>query len=190
MTYFVRLLLYVVFWAVSILLAPFLPAFAVMRDGPADNNQRQGIEPRLPLWLGWFDTSVDNSLWGDSGWRTKHCPNSWDTYGGMVRWLWRNAACGFSWSVLAQAVSAYESFAVTSSGCGLALDKGRRQQGWFRITTAGPAWQYRLVKEWAGLQFSFEAGWLIDVYLKDSQAIKQQPKALFLFQPSIRRINP
>lgn len=190
MTFAIRLLAYLVFWVVAMVLAPFLPAFAVMRDGPVDNKHKRGIEPRLPPRLSWFDTSTDNSLWGDLGWRTKHCPNHWGSYIGMVCWLWRNAACGFSWSVLAHAVAVDESFSLTSSGCGLDLDKSRRQQGLFKIVSTLGAWQYRWVKEWRGLQFSFEAGWLLDVYIKDRQAIHYQPKAIFMFQPSIRRIKP
>lgn len=190
MIYRLKLLAYAVFWLLAMLLALFLPAFAVMRDGPSDNKLRRGIEPRLPIWLGWFDTSIDNSLWGDLGWRTKHCPKYWNTYFGMVRWLWRNAACGFSWSVLAHTVIGDELFILTSSGCGLDLDKSRQQQGWFKITSSQGAWQYRWVKEWRGLQFSFESGWLLDVYIKDRQAIHYQPKAIFMFQPSIRRIKP
>lgn len=192
MTFAIRLLAYLVFWVVAMVLAPFLPAFSVMRDGPADNNHRRGIEPRLPVWLAWFDTSTDNSLWGDLGWRTEHCPNHWDSYPGMVCWLWRNAACGFSWSVLAHTVTADETFSawLVNSGGTLYFDKSRRQQGWFKITSSRGAWQFRWIKEWLGWQWSFESGWLLDVYVLDRNAIDRQPKAIFMFQPSARRIKP
>lgn len=185
--YLMLLIAYLVFFIVAMLLAPVLPLFAELRDGPADNANKKAIEPRLPRWLFWFDTSTDNSLWGDTGWRTKHCPDHWDTYWGMVQWLWRNPACGFSWSVIAHAVDLAETFAITSSGCGLDLDKGRQQQGWFDIRSDHGAFQFRWVKEWRSLQLSFEAGWLLDVYLKDRQAVHYQPKATFMFQPGLRK---
>lgn len=186
MRFILLLAVYLVFYVVAMLAAPLLPAFASMRNGPADNANKEAIEPRLPSWLFWFDTSTDNSLWGDTGWRTKHCPNHWDTYLGMVLWLWRNPAAGFCWSVLAHAVDLAETFTVESSGCGLDLDKGRNQQGWFLVRSNFGAFQFRWVKAWRSLEFSFEAGWLLDVYVKDRQAIHYQPLAHFGFQPQIK----
>lgn len=185
--YLILLFAYLMFFIVAMLMAPLLPLFSTLRDGPADNANKRAVEPRLPRWLFWFDTSTDNSLWGDAGWRTKHCPEHWDSYWGMVLWLWRNPACGFSWSVIAHAVDLDETFSARSSGCGLDLDKGRQQEGWFLIQSNQGAFQRRWVKEWHGLQLSFEAGWLLDVYLKDRQAIHYQPKAIFMFQPGIRK---
>jgi hypothetical protein len=180
------LIAYLAFFILAMLLAPVLPLFAQRRDGPVNNANNRAVEPRLPRWLFWFDTSTDNSLWGDAGWRTKHCPKYWNSYRGMVLWLWRNPACGFAWSVIARNVDSTETFTVKSSGCGLDLDKGRHQQGWFKIKSDRGAFQYRWVKECCGRQLSFEAGWLLDVYVKDKQAIHCQPKASFMFQPGIR----
>lgn len=187
--YVFSLVAFVIVYLVGMLLAPVLPMFARMRSGPSDNGNATAIEPRLPRWLFWFDTSTDNSLWGDAGWRTKHCPGRWNTYFGMVLWLWRNCACGFSWRVIAHRVNVAEVFALSSSGCGLALDKGRQQQGWYLIRSDRGAFQLRWVMEWRGLQFSFEGGWLLSVYLKDRQAIHYKPLALFCFQPGIRKIK-
>ncbi len=153
---------------------------------------RRGVvlQPRLPAWLFWFDTATDNSLWGDTGWRTLHCPKRWGTLAGMVGWLWRNPAAGFSWSVIAHAVDLAETFTVTSSGCGLVLDKGQPgQQGWYLVRSSLGAFQFRWVKELGPLQLSFEAGWLLDVYVKDPQAIHYQPKAIFMFEPTIRGLK-
>lgn len=187
--YLTLLVAYLLFFIVAMLAAPILPLFASMRDGPADNGNKTAVEPRLPGWLFWFDTSTDNGLWGDTGWRTKHCPEHWDSYWGMVLWLWRNPGAGFCWSVLAHPVDLAETFALSSSGCGLNLNKGRQQQGWFLIRSDFGAFQFRWVKEWRGRQLSFEAGWLLDVYLKDRQAIHYQPKAIFSFEPTIRRLK-
>lgn len=177
---------YVVFYLVAMLLAPVLPAFAVMREGPADNNNRQAIEPRLPAWLFWFDTSYDNGLWGDTGWRTKHCQKWWGTYFGMVRWLWRNAACGFCWSVLARKIDQAETFTYTHSGNGLDVDKGQGKFGWYFIKSSRGAFSLRWCREWNWLIFNFEAGWLLDIYVKSEQAKIDHPRAAFQFQPQIK----
>lgn len=73
------------FTALAYLLAPALPAFA--KDG------------WLPNWLWWFQTP-DNSLDGDDGWKAKPLWGA-PRYLRRVLWLWRNAAYGFSWGVLA-----------------------------------------------------------------------------------------
>lgn len=187
--YIVSLALYFVMLVVAILLAPLLPAFAVMRDGPADNGNKTEVGPRLPSCLFWFDTSTDNSLWGDTGWRTRHCPKGWSTWFGMVRWLWRNPAAGFCWSIISTPIYLSDIFELSSSGCGLDLDKGRCQQGWFMIRSNAGAFQFRWVKEWLGLQFSFEAGWLLDLYMKDRQAVHYEPTAIFAFEPQVRRVR-
>ena len=58
------LLALVVMTIVAWIVTPILPAFAKPRLGPIDNNHGQAVEPRLPLWLAWFDTP-DNSLLGE-----------------------------------------------------------------------------------------------------------------------------
>ena len=177
------LFIYIPFFLIAMLLAIVLPLFAVMRDGPADNGHQTAVEPRLPKWLFWFDTSTDNGLWGDAGWRSKHCPGLWGSYWGMVAWLWRNPACGFAWSVLSHLVSSDEQFELTSSGCGLDLDKGRGQQGWFKIRSSRGAFQFRWGKNWAGRQWSLETGWLLDIYIKDPSLKITRARSPFSFQP-------
>ena len=181
--YLCLLFIYIPFFIIAMLLAILLPMFAVMREGPADNGNRVAIEPRLPAWLFWFDTTADNGLWGDEGWRNGHCPRRWGSYLGMVAWLWRNPACGFAWSVLSHMVASNETFSMTSSGCGLDLDKGRGQQGWFKVTSSRGAFQFRWVRNWAGRQWSLEAGWLLDVYIKSPELQLSRPRAPFSFQP-------
>ena len=172
------------------LLAPVLPLFAKMRDGPVDNNNGYGVEPRLPKWLSWFDTSYDNSLWGDHGWKTKHCPEFWNTYLGMVLWLWRNPAAGFCWQVLAANIDLSEEFILTDSGNGMNVDKGQGTFGWFKITASSGYFQYRVVKKlWGDKAWTFECGWLLDNYMKDREARVKHPRAVFQFQPQIRTVK-
>ena len=185
--YLLTLAIYIAFYLLSLLIAPLLPAFAHMRDGPINNGNGTGIGPRLPNWLYWFDTSYDNSLWGDGGWREQHCPNYWGVYLGMILWLWRNPACGFCWSVLAHTIAADETFSYTDSGNGLDVDKGKGKFGWYLIKSSRGAFSLRWCREWHGLIRSFEAGWLLDVYINDPEATAQHPKATFQFQPQIKK---
>ena len=143
--------------------------------------------PRLSNWLSWFDTSYDNSLWGDHGWRTKHYPNYWQTYLGMVLWLWRNPAAGFCWSVLSRKSLLDDAYTVSHSGNGLDVDKGHGKYGWYFIRCARDgAFSLRWCKQVGPKVLSFEAGWLLDVYVKDAQYAKQAPLATFQFQPQIK----
>lgn len=86
------------FATLNLILAPVLPLFREWRLGPVDNANAYRVEPRLPWWLTWFDTS-DNSLYGDGGWKNEHC-KAYDSYFGMVRWLWRNGGHNFNYKVL------------------------------------------------------------------------------------------
>lgn len=184
--YLLLLSIYIPFYLLAMLLAPVLPMFAELRDGPVDNANGQGVAPRLPTWLSWFDTSKDNSLWGDEGWRIKHCPAYWNTYLGMVLWLWRNPACGFCWSVLAFDVKPDEFFHLSHSGNYLEVDKGSGHYGWYFIRSSGGAFSLRWCKKVGRKVLSFEAGWLLDVYLKDYAARQRYPRAPFQFQPQIK----
>jgi len=51
---------------------------------------------RLPRWLCWFQT-YDHNLYGGLDWQAEN-PN-YTTYCSMVRWLWRNPAGTFSYTV-------------------------------------------------------------------------------------------
>lgn len=188
--YLLLLCIYSPFYFLAMLLAPVLPLFAELRNGPIDNNNGFGVEPRLPKWLSWFDTSYDNGLWGDHGWRTKHCPKYWFTYLGQVLWLWRNPAAGFCWKVLAAKIDSSTTFTVTDSGNGLNVDKGQGTFGWFRIESSTGHFQYRVVKKlWGNKAWTFECGWLLDNYVKSPSAFDTIPKALFQFQPQIRTVK-
>lgn len=84
----------------AMIIAPILPFFATVKDGPLLNNTSHGLGARLPSWLSWFMTP-DNSLDGDGGWMTEHwmwrfnLPPKLCTYVGRVGWLWRNPAYSF-----------------------------------------------------------------------------------------------
>lgn len=188
--YVLYLLVYLVVYVVAMLIAPLLVLFGRMEEGLCDNANKTLTEPRLPRWLYWFSTNEDNSLWGDTGWRTMHCPKYWGAYWGMVGWLWRNAACGFGWSVIAHRVSAGETFTVeTSEECDLSLDKSQWRTGWYKIRSSSGAFQFRWVRVVNGrYRFDFEAGWLLDPYVRNMEsAMREHPRATFMFQPGFRR---
>ena len=108
----------------------------------------------------------------------------------MVLWLWRNPAAGFCWQVLAAEINQSETFTLEDSGNGLNVDKGQGTFGWFKITSSSGYFQYRVVKNLCGNKaWTFECGWLLDNYLKDSKAIVKHPKAVFQFQPQIRTVK-
>jgi len=135
MKYALCLCLYVPVWLFGILAAPILPLLAKPRDGGLDNNHTHGVEPRLPVWLAWLDTP-DNSLYGDAGHKRRH-PN-YTRHMPQVFWLWRNAACGLCWTVLAHRMKPGE--VITTNGA-------------LTVTSNG-AWQYKCGK--------IDIGWLLD----------------------------
>lgn len=184
--YLFLLCIYIPFYLLAMLVAPVLPLFSELRNGPIDNSNGEGVEPRLPGWLFWFDTSTDNSLWGDHGWQTKHCQRYWNTYWGMVLWLWRNPAAGFCWSVLSYPIDLAETFTITDSGNGLNVDKGQGKYGWYYIESSSDAFSFRWCKKVGTKVLSFEAGWLLDIYIKDPAAKLLHPRATFQFQPQIK----
>ena len=177
----VYLLLSLIADVLAWLLAPVLPLFARPQNGWCDNRNRIAVEPRLPDWLVWCQTP-DNSLFGDAGWRTKHCRDYWDSYLGMVRWLCRNRAYGFSWSVLAAPVVA--PFVADVAG-DLSIDDGAGICGALHIRY-GCYWQRKRVRRIGSLIVMLNVGWLLDPYAKSPGLALDQPRALFIFSPRIK----
>lgn len=121
---------------VNVFLAPFLPLFA------SENGW-------LPKWLSWFQTD-DNSLDGDSGWKTEHYVG-WPRYLKRVLWLYRNPTYGFARTVCGFQVQ--PGFKYLCNGdeavSNLPLTEGKV----FRTITnpdGSIAWQWYYVKAWPG----------------------------------------
>lgn len=165
MRYFLLLPCWLVMEALGKTLWTLFPAFASKRLGPADNGNSYAVEPRLPKWLAWFDTP-DNSLWGDTGWRTIHCPN-WNSYWGMALWLFRNSSTGFSRSVLASLVHQED---IRWSG-NPHISSDRNVVGVFKASDGNGAWQYKRVFPLAGKFVGINLGWNIDPMVKDKSAV-------------------
>jgi hypothetical protein len=171
MRYFLYLMLYVPVQLFAYLITPILPAFRVLRLGHSDNSNAYLVEPRLPLWLSWFDTS-DNSLWGDHGWQTKHCPE-YASYWGMVKWLYRNSLYGFKWSVMSMPIQHTRKMIGNPQ-----IDYHSKTFGTMRITQPNGAWQYKSVRPFLGKILVLNFGWLLD----DTS----QERALWMFSPRIK----
>jgi hypothetical protein len=56
--YVLLLSCYIPFYLLAMLLAPVLPIFAKNTYGPIGNNNGFAVEPRLPRWLEWFNTTI------------------------------------------------------------------------------------------------------------------------------------
>ena len=164
---------------IAFFITPFLPAFAVWRDGPIDNNNRTGKEFRLPLWLSWFDTP-DNSLFGDNNWNMTHDGG----YLSQVAWLYRNSLYGFKWGFLSAPVDQPITYVGDPS-----INRNNGKCGVFKAQM-GKYWEYKIVKKIYGNRgIMFDFGWLLNAYVSDPHLVKTQPKALFQFSPRIVTIK-
>ena len=178
---------------VAILLAPILPAFARDERGQCDNANRMAVEPRLPDWLSWFMTP-DNSLWGDVGWRTKHCPDHWDSYLGMVRWLWRNPAYGFEHGPLMSA-SIWPDAMVGYSGNPAVRNEPNGIAGYCHTYIVNPDgsdyWHLYWVRPIGnGRCLNVNLGWKLKTYAESPQRTLTEPVAMFCFSPRVAEFAP
>ena len=160
------LLALIVMTIIAWIVTPILPAFATPRLGPIDNNHGQAVEPRLPLWLAWFDTP-DNSLLGDSNWKATHDGGYWS----QVQWLYRNTLYGFKWGPLAAPMS--EPRIIRGDPT---INRNNGHFGSMSITM-GVFWQWKCVKRigQTGYCWMLNFGWMLD----DAS----QTRALFMFSP-------
>lgn len=147
------------------LLSPVWALFGRMQYGKVNNASAFAIEPRLPHWLKWLATP-DNSLWGDDGWRNKHCPDYWGGYIGMVGWLYRNAGYGLAWGPLAYYPGTLTVYNPTGD---LTITNGDETRagraGWYLIKTSdgafeyGRVWQIPKAPAWC---IKFRFGWILN----------------------------
>ena len=173
----IRWIIYLLFslfmQVVALFVTPLLPAFAYPRLGKVDNGNGEAVEPRLPKWLAWFDTT-DNSLFGDKNWRNSHSGG----YASMVMWLYRNSLYGLKWTVLAAPMTPID---VVFDG-DPKINRNNGHFGVLRVKMDG-YWQYKRVTPIGktGYCWMLNFGWLLD----DTD----QDKALFMFSPRIVKIT-
>ena len=186
--WFFLVILSISFTLLSWIVAPVLPAFASPVLGPVNNNNGTAVEPRLPAWLSWFMTP-DNSLYGDGGWRTEHCPDHWDSYLGMVLWLWRNPGYGFEWNgPLCAVISSLAT--ITFTGDAAIQNRPQGKAGYCFTVITNPDgtryWHLYWVKViGGGYCLNINLGWKLKTYAEDPQRIQTEPRAMFCFSPRV-----
>lgn len=160
--------------ALCCVLAPILPAFAIGRD-------------TLPGWLSWFQTP-DAPLDGDSGFAKDFPPDRYPQYYRRVRWLLRNPAYGFAWSVLS-----YNPKTLDFRWIGSLTPATRKSAGWFLIWQEDGHFEYSVkfrslpeLKLWKWTirerMFYFRSGWKI-VGLATDTGWKGDQKYVFTINP-------
>lgn len=161
------------FNTLAYLLAPLLPLFAVERMGACDNNHAMRTEPRLPVWLGWFDMP-DNSLLGDFDFHVHHIE---ETYWQKVLWLWRNPACGFEAGVLSAAIAPSDTPEV--DGDPQVQDGPAGREGWCFVLLGG-YWNLVAVRRFGSTRcLKLDLGWQLKTYAEDPARIATQPAARY-----------
>ena len=158
MTWFLLLPFWAVMQVLAYLLAPFLPMFAVLRVGPLENNNGDGIGWRLPIWLAWMDTP-DNSIAGDYGHQQRNKDSS--LYWLMVLWLWRNPAVGFDAYVLSATLSKYDE--VTVKGVWKVQDAPMGKEG-YCYTSVGYYWNLVYINRFGNRCLKLDLGWQLKTF--------------------------
>lgn len=195
MKWFFLLPIWFAFNILAILLAPILALFPVMRVGPINNNDSIGNEPRLPLWLSWFDT-YDNSLLGDYAWKSMEADH-WDwranfarypslqAYLGRLGWLWRNPAYGFERSVLAAKINPFDTVTFTGDPFIQDGNKGKEGTCFVRI---GSYWSWVLIKRITTNRcIKLVFGWKLKTYAEDTSRLGKEPIAQYVFSPKLSK---
>lgn len=153
-----RLVPYCLFYLFCLVAAPFVVRSATMQDGPTDNGNGRGVEPRLPpRWRNM--QTPDNSLWGDAGHRER-CWYWW-SYWGMVRWLWRNPGYGLAWGPYAYTPGKATTYTTTGDTRIRARDNARA--GWYRIESSDGAWEQTTIRQiWRlPICWKIRTGWIL-----------------------------
>lgn len=168
----------------AFVIAPVLPFFAKVQDGPLYNGTEYGPGPRLPNWLNWFMTP-DNSLDGDHGWQNDHWqwrfkfPLAIASYIGQVGWLWRNPAYSFGMEYINGNV------APTYTGDPTIKDNDNAKEGYL-LVHEDRLFQFVYVKRIFNTSrcLYINLGWNIRALL-DSNNRKNPYRATFVFSPRL-----
>ena len=159
----------------AVILAPIMPIFATQQEGWLDNGGHYGIGPRLPKWLGWFQT-WDNSLDGDATFEKANPPNYWS----KVKWLVRNPAPSFAIRTLNFPYTA------TYKGDPSIKDNDNAKAGWLLVNANG-LFQYACVKRILSTDrcFYVNLGWNIRALVDPNVHPGTTYIATFVFSPRI-----
>ena len=161
-------------YVLSYPLALILPLFSSSVFGPIDNNSGTGFGPRLPNWLGWFQT-WDNSLYGDSTFQSINGAS----YLSMVKWLIRNPLPCFATLILTDG-------SYTISGDNTVSDGSRGVAGSVLVKSNG-LFQWVWVKQISSTKCIYiNLGWNLRAM---TMGAALPYKATFSFSPRISGFN-
>lgn len=163
---------------IALILSPILPLFARNRTGWCDNHSYQDFEPRLPDWLGWFQTP-DNSLDGDATFLVKNGQSYWS----KVKWLCRNPAYAFAIRYIDTIGNA-----TIVRGDDSIKDNDGAKAGWCFVRCAG-LFQFTWVKPIGFDRCIYvNFGWNIRGTLHQEKTVRYQ--ATFVFSPRLSGFRP
>lgn len=169
--YLAYLAIYIPVQLFAYLINYWLPSRAVMLDGPIDNNNGTGVEPRLTGRLKWAGT-YDNSLWGDKNWKAN---NDYKSLEAMRAWLIRNSCYTFKRDKLGAPANNKVWLSIDGP---TNLDYHTKTFGTLRIHRGDGYWQYKSVRPFMGKILVLNMGWLLDD--------PSQEKALFMCSPRLK----
>ena len=160
---------------ISLPLGIIFPLFATQQEGWLDNAGRYGLGPRLPKWLGWFQT-WDNSLDGDATFESLNPPSYWS----KVKWLWRNPAPSFGIRTL---TSPYN---CSYKGDPSIKDNDNAKEGWLLVHANG-LFQYTCVRRILSTSrcFYVNFGWNVRALVDPDVHPGATYIATFVFSPRI-----
>ncbi len=160
----------------AIILSPILPLFASQQDGWNDNHSYWGPGPRLPKWLGWFQTP-DNSLDGDATFEKINGTG----YIAKIKWLVRNPAYAFALRYLTP------EYTTAVSGDKTIKDNDNAKEGWC-LVHANNLFQLVYIKRIFSTSrcVYVNLGWNVRGLVDDNVNPKPNPwQATFVFSPRI-----
>ena len=159
---------------IAMIIAPVLPLFARIKNGPLDNGGGYGPGPWLPTWLNWFQTP-DNNLWGD---HTFQCLNG-QSYWSQVKWLWRNPAYSYGIQYIDGMTPA------VWSGDREIKDNDNAKAGHL-LVKAGGLFQYVLIVPIGFSRcFMVNLGWNIRALVDPKVVPPRRYEATFVFSPRL-----
>jgi hypothetical protein len=158
----------------AVLLSPILPVFTQNAYGWLDNGAKEGFGPRLPKWLGWFQT-WDNSLDGDATFEAANPPSYWS----KVKWIVRNPAPTFALKIL------NAPYATSHKGDPTIRDNDNAKAGWLLVHANG-LFQFVVI---IPIGFSrciyINLGWNIRALIDPNYVPTNEYHATFTFSPRI-----
>jgi len=185
--------LHIIVNVVAYLFAWLLSMFYSNANGPINNGDAIGIEPRLPGWLPWFQT-VDNSLLGDMAWKEMQEDHwAWRTklsgypciqnYFGRLGWLLRNPGQRFERAPYVVA-NILPTDCVQTKGNPFIQDKPAGVAG-YCFTKINNYWGfYAIIKLSSKRCMKIKVGWNLKTYSEKPERVLSKPIAPYVLTVS------